>query len=114
MKILLIDDLRDLDYVIDKYLGKSITGTIGYIARTYEQGIEALKTTGPFDLLFLDHDLASFEGDREKTGYDVVCFLEANSELLPRKTILVTSNPVGRQKMQTVLDKLYEDKDDQD
>ena len=96
LPILLIDDCRNI--------------AADVICRTYEEGIEALKHN-KFSVLFLDHDLASFdEGGREKTGYDVLCFLEANPELLPKRIELVTSNPVGRQNMKVVIEKLYGDK----
>lgn len=95
MKTLLIDDMRDIKADV--------------IARNYKEGIHALQNSGPFDILYLDHDLASYEGDREKTGYDVMCFLEANPELKPGKIMIVSSNPVGRKRMQVVIDKLYGD-----
>lgn len=55
-------------------------------------------------MLCLDHDLGNAT---EKTGYDVICFLEENTHFLPKEIFLVTSNPVGRQRMQQVIDKLY-------
>jgi hypothetical protein len=92
MKTLLIDDLREIKTDV--------------VARTFDDGIAALKNYGPFSILYLDHDLG--EGDPRKTGYDIVCFIEANLEYLPKeKIVLVTSNPVGRQKMQVVIDRLY-------
>ena len=96
MRTLLIDDLRDIKADV--------------IARTFDEGINALTNDGPFDILYLDHDLG--DPTPSKTGYDVMCFLEANLELLPKKIVLVTSNPVGRQKMQVVIDKLYGGKDE--
>lgn len=90
MKVLLIDDMRN--------------GVMDRIARTFDDGIKALKEEGPWDLLYLDHDLG--EADPAKTGYDIMCFLEANPELLPKQIKCVSSNPVGRQKIQVVIDKL--------
>lgn len=92
MRTLLIDDLR------------SIPATI--VTRTYEDGVKALTLGGPFDILYLDHDLGD-EGTPERTGYTIMCFLEANPEYLPKEIVIVSSNPVGRQKMQVVIDKLY-------
>ena len=88
MNILLIDDVRDM--ACDK------------VARTYEEGIECLKSK-KWDLLLLDHDLGE-----EKTGYDVMCWLEENTQHLPNRIELVTANPVGRKRMLTVINKLYE------
>jgi hypothetical protein len=62
---------------------------------------------GPWDVLYLDHDISSYEDGREYTGYDVMCFLEANPHLLPREIRLVTANPAGRVRMQAVIEKLY-------
>jgi hypothetical protein len=91
MKTLLIDDLRDINCDV--------------VARTFEEGIEALKSQGPFDTLYLDHDLGDVE--RGHNGYGIMCFLEENQEFLPKEIVLVTSNPVGRKNMQVVIDKLY-------
>jgi hypothetical protein len=88
---LLIDDFRELN--CDK------------TCRTVADGIKALQEQ-IWDELYLDHDLGIYASD-ERTGYDVLCWLEANPQFLPKKIILVTSNPVGRQRMQQALDKLY-------
>lgn len=102
MKTLLIDDLRDVDFV-NKQWNVKVTD----VARTFAEGINALKE-GQVDTLLLDHDLACFDDEgNELTGYKVMLFLEENQEFLPKRIILVTSNPVGRGKMQTVIDKIY-------
>ena len=94
MKTLLIDDLRNIN--------------VDVTARTYDEGIKALEEQGPFDTLYLDHDLG--DPDPSKTGYGIMNFLEANLRLLPKEIVLVTANPVGRVRMQTVINKLYGDK----
>lgn len=94
IKTLLIDDMRDIKADI--------------IARTYEEGIKALKEDGPFSVLYLDHDLASYdENGNEKTGYHVMCFLEEFPEYLPEKIICVSSNPAGMKRIHSVIEKLY-------
>jgi hypothetical protein len=99
MKTLLIDDMRDIKADV--------------IARTFDEGIQALKTNSKFDVLYLDHDLGEDEftlidGEKyPKTGYGIMVFLENNPQLLPTKINLVTSNPVGRRNMQIVINKLY-------
>lgn len=95
MKILVIDDQRDIK--ADK------------VARTFTDGINALKSD-KWDVLYLDHDLGSFVDGVEKTGYDIMVFLEENTEYLPGRIEIVSSNPVGRRNMQIVIDKLYEGK----
>jgi hypothetical protein len=92
MKTLLIDDMRDIK--------------ASKVARNYTDGLTAL-TSEKWDVLYLDHDLASYVDGAEKTGYDILVFLEEHPEHLPGKIELVTSNPVGRQKMQVVINKLY-------
>lgn len=90
-RVLLIDDMRNI--------------RADYVARTFDDGVYALLNEGPWEILYLDHDL----GDPlpYKTGYDIINFLEANQSLLPKKIVLVTDNPVGRQKMQKVINRLY-------
>jgi hypothetical protein len=92
-RTLLIDDLREIEADV--------------IARNYDAGIHALMTMGPFSTLYLDHDLGDYSYGLEKTGYDIICWLEANPEYLPKEIVLVTSNPVDRGKMQSVIDRLY-------
>jgi hypothetical protein len=75
------------------------------VARTFDDGINALTNEGPWGVLFLDHDLG--DPDPKKTGMGIMNFLEVNLRLLPTKIVLVTSNPVGRQQMQVVINKLY-------
>lgn len=103
MKTLLIDDLRDVEFV-----NKNWNVNVTDVARTFAEGINALKA-GSVDTLLLDHDLACFDDEgNELTGYKVMLFLEEHPEYLPKSIILVTSNPVGRAKMQTVIDKLFQ------
>lgn len=90
MRILLIDDIR--------------WAPADAIARTFDKGIEALHVLGPWDVLLLDHDLG--DPDPKKTGYDILCWLEENPEFTPKNILLVTQNPVGREKMQPLVDRL--------
>jgi hypothetical protein len=95
MRVLAIDDLRDM-----------IQASV--VARNYDEGIRQLQTNGPWDVLLLDHDLASFdETGKEKTGYDVMCWLEENTQYLPAKIECVSANPVGRARIISVCVKLY-------
>ena len=94
MKALLIDDIRDIK--ADR------------VARTFDDGIVALKEQ-KWDILYLDHDLG--DSDPAKTGYDILNWLEANPEYLPVEIFLVTQNPVGREKMLKLIDRLYAGKE---
>lgn len=95
-RVLLIDDKRNIKATL--------------VCRTYDEGLSALKSE-KWQLLYLDHDLGCYdENGREKTGYDIMCFLEEYPQYLPEKIMIVSSNPVGRKRMQVVIDKLYGDK----
>jgi hypothetical protein len=89
-RTLLIDDIREL--VAD------------VTARSYAAGLDALSSQGPWDTLLLDHDLASHEDGVEKTGYDITKWIAAHMDKQPRRVILVTSNPVGRDNMGFMLE----------
>jgi hypothetical protein len=105
MKSILIDDVRNIEADV--------------ICRTFEEGIEALKTLGPFGILYLDHDLGQVNEFGSEvpidvggelylpTGYGIMCFLERHPKFLPIEIRIVSSNPVGRKRMQAVIDKLY-------
>jgi hypothetical protein len=79
-------------------------------ALTYDAGEFALKFHEPWDVLYLDHDFG--DSDPKKIGYGIMNYLESLDPvlrliLLPKKIVLVTSNPVGRKQMQMVMEKLY-------
>ena len=77
---LLIDDVRT-----------NISADI--IARTYNEGIQALKENR-ITTLYLDHDLGE-----EHSGYDIMCWLENNQRYLPKEIICVSANPVGARRI---------------
>lgn len=105
MRTLLIDDLRNLKADV--------------IARNPTEGILLLENCGPWDLLLLDHDMATYdEKGKEITGYDVLLWIEERAyciinnptltrkrklELLekkiPKQIELVTDNASAREKM---------------
>ena len=100
-RVLLIDDIRNLEADV--------------IVRNYDEGINELIFNGPWDLLLLDHDLASYDEDGvEKTGYDIMCYLEEHPSLVPNKIVCVSDNPVGRVRIETVVNKLMKDRDNED
>jgi NAD+-processing family protein with receiver domain len=79
-------------------------------ARTADEAIAALKT-GEVTFASLDHDLSIDDTlgtpKGEKTGYDVVCWME-ESDVWPRDGVVVHSmNPAGRSRMQAVIDRHY-------
>lgn len=79
---LLIDDTRDLGCDV--------------IARTPEAA-KYLLSNGKWECVCLDHDLGSTE-----SGYDILIWALDNN-LLPDKVQLVSSNPIGRERMRVAL-----------
>jgi hypothetical protein len=95
MRVLLIDDIRNIP--------------ADQTARSYQAAIDALKQEC-WDNVLLDHDLADFdESGKEWTGYHILCWLEQNTQYIPKNITLITMNPVARKKMNQVLVKLYPD-----
>lgn len=108
-RVLLIDDLRNLEANV--------------IARDPIEGIRQLRLCGPWDVLLLDHDMATYEEDgTEITGYDVLLWLEEmihtgkthqgqthaltisdRENLLPPSIRLVTDNASARTKMESAI-----------
>ena len=80
---LLIDDAKNL-------------GTMDVIARTYQEGVDALSTL-PVTHLYLDHDLGE-----DKSGYDLINWAIENGKVPPNVQI-VSMNPVGRQNIERAL-----------
>ena len=75
--------------------------------RTPEETIALLKTSDVTEIS-LDHDLGLVDGERERTGYDVLLWLEREVAegrwALPLPEIRVHSaNPVGRKRMEQAI-----------
>lgn len=85
MKTLLIDDMRNI--LADR------------VCRTFEEGLEAIKEGG-WGILYLDHDLGDAQ---DRSGYDIIRYIEENQELRPDVVIIVSSNPVGVKNIQAAL-----------
>lgn len=102
LKILVIDDERTIEGA-------------DHIAKDYDSGIKALKTMGPWDLLYLDHDYkpehASSPLDNHPDNGTAICkWLAKNQEYLPRIEInIVSTNPIGVIRMGNILMCFYND-----
>lgn len=105
MKVLLIDDEREVPHIKSMY-GVDVTR----VAKSYDEGIKALQEGG-WDILLLDHDLNSYPDGVEKTGTDVMKFLQENPNLLPHSIVFVTMNPGGRRRMEGILQDIHKQKD---
>lgn len=88
----------------------------GYVGaewvKTADDAIRLLRS-GKVRFASLDHDLSEAAtmgqpAPGEKTGYTVVCWLEANPQYWPPDGCRVHSmNPVGKQKMLAVIEAYY-------
>ena len=73
------------------------------IARTYDMGIAALQYCGPWDTLYLDHDLGEpfyDEIGRRRNGVDVMKWILENPQFAPKEIVCVSANPVGRKNIE--------------
>lgn len=103
IKYLLIDDERNIKAHI--------------ICRRPDDGIKALVHLGPFDVLYLDHDMGiepkieykDPEGviDFEYSGYGVACFIERYPEYAPESVEIVSSNPSGVKRIAQAFNTIY-------
>lgn len=63
-----------------------------------------------FDEVSLDHDIASFVGNKELTGYDILIWLverKLNNQHVPSIVRIHTANPVGASKMHSVVNQHF-------
>lgn len=82
---LLIDDFREFD--------------VDHIAKNAREGQKALLSF-PVTHLYMDNDLGDVD---EPTGYDVIVWALGRG-VVPAHVMLVTANPVGRDKMAAALE----------
>ena len=114
IRVLLVDDIRTVDVAGGRLWANRHTRPIFVkTCRTYDEGLEAIKNDGPWDVLLLDHDLADLNIP-ERTGYTLLCYLEENLDKLPATIEIVSANPVGRQKMSALIRRLYDQKEKED
>lgn len=96
MRKLYVDDLRTCPEGWD-------------VARNFHQAIVMLEEH-EYDEVSLDHDIASFYGNKEMTGYDVLQYLimkKLEGATVPAKVYVHSANPVGIVKMQQDIDKYF-------
>jgi hypothetical protein len=107
---LLIDDTR----TEEELYAMGLPCRVDLIARNYWEGYKQLWQNGPWDVLYIDHDLQSYDKNGlEFTGYDIMCDIECEGELvgynyesIPKKIICVSSNPSGRKRIEQVIDNI--------
>ena len=104
-----LDDIRNpLNYGLEDWVW----------VKTAEEAINTLRS-GVVMRASLDHDLTDEQmvrggfndqiyEDGQKSGYDVVVWLEKHPEYWPPDGVTIhTANPAGRQRMQQVIDRHY-------
>lgn len=94
-----IDDIRPQPDDDDEYVWAN--------ARSFHEAIIKLELLD-IDHVSFDHDIASFYGDRELTGYDIAMWLvgQATDGIdIPTSYDVHSANPVGRERIQGVIDR---------
>lgn len=93
-----IDDVRHQPENCDKYIWTR--------ARSFHEAVTKLELLD-FDHVSFDHDLASFYGSKEMTGYDIALWLAERKintdEYIPSSYAIHSANPVGRDNIKSVI-----------
>lgn len=95
-RVLLVDDLRSFREPIEAVV----------VARTVAEALAALETDGPWEQIWLDHDLGETTGTIEDVMPVVDFLVESAAEGRPvevQTVVVHTSNPVGRANMERAL-----------
>lgn len=96
-----LDDIRD----------PARHGCIGWVwIKTYDDAV-ALLATGQVVEASLDHDLTIQQTignpDGERTGYDVVCWMEEHNVWPPMGVTVHSLNPSGKARMEAAIRRAY-------
>lgn len=97
MPKLVIDDLRVLN----------VPGEVIY-ARTVSEALELLQTNKRWEEIYMDHDLGS-RNDHYEDIWPIIAYFEERNEWSPIQTgeiYIISSNPVGSQRMKIALNRL--------
>lgn len=96
---LYIDDLRPIPDDCEKWTWTT--------ARSFHEAVFKLELLD-FDMVSFDHDIASFYGYHEMTGYDVALWLVQRKQdglHVPTHYAVHSANPVGCERIQGVIDR---------
>lgn len=107
MRILILDDM-DVRHSGFAKVFADLDRTHVYF---FSDTIDALNTKGPFDVVYLDHDLGDFrvaeknEYDRPYTGHDVALYIARvlDPDKRPGRVVVHSWNPDGARAMRQVL-----------
>ncbi len=106
-----MSDLPPIDLWLDDLRDPNRHGHIGWTwVKTVDEAI-ALLETGRVQQASLDHDLTVEQTlgrqSAEPTGYSVVCWMEREGVWPPKGVKVHSQNPVGRARMQVVINRAY-------
>jgi len=102
MRVLFVDDER---WRFDNMVGWGVIPNDAIWARSAIDAINVIVDFGPFDAVFLDHDLNTFVQDpypREITGNDVARVL-CLQDWRPMTVVIHSANPVGASRISATL-----------
>ena len=104
-----VDDIRPLPSdLIGPQFDNPISGAHWWaVATTFHDAIVVLEQYPNIKYVSLDHDIASFYGQREMTGYDILLWLAQRKQdgfAVPIEYAVHSANPVGKANMQAIID----------
>ncbi len=101
LKILILEDSTERIQIFKEKLSKKHDV---YFFDQVEEAKRAIESQGPFDVIFLDHDLDHriyVDSDEANTGYQLAKYIAEKK--IPAKVIIHTMNTIGASRMLEVL-----------
>lgn len=100
MRILILEDTAERIFKFKK----NLEGAELFITDVPKECINQLINHGPWDYLFLDHDMGNiFMKPGDGTGYEVAKYLSDHPLLTPSRVIIHSMNNIGAAAMMRVL-----------
>ena len=102
MKVLILEDSGARIKSFQKHLGKDHDL---YFFDNVQEAMAALELMGPFDVLFLDHDLDDrvfVDSNEQNTGYQLAKWI-SEQDMKFNEIIIHSHNPAGAQNMKAAL-----------
>ena len=88
---------------------RRLIGNAFTLVETSERAIYELSANGPFDYIFLDHDLGGkiFFPSGPGTGFEVAQYIRDNRDKITGEVVVHSFNELGAQNMKSVLPDAY-------